>query len=114
MTSNNKTDPMPHRATRAVWAGEDNAGTWKRSTQVPVAHSVSYGYRDVDHWYDVAVGKAPGHIYSRNTNPTVAVFEEKLRQLEGGEAVCCWLPQLVPQSGRPRRARRVVPHQATR
>ena len=75
-----------HRTTLAVWAGEDNAGTWKRSTQVPVAHSVSYGYRDIDHWYDVAVGEAEGHIYGRNTNPTVAVFEEKIRRLEGGEA----------------------------
>ena len=26
----------------------------------------------------------PGHIYSRNTNPTVQVFEEKVRALEGG------------------------------
>ena len=76
----------PNRATLSVWAGEDNEGTWKRSTQVPVVHSVSYGYQDVDHWYDVAVGEAEGHIYSRNTNPTVAVFEEKLRQLEGAEA----------------------------
>jgi cystathionine gamma-synthase len=30
--------------------------------------------------------RGPGHIYGRNTNPTVAVFEEKLRMLEGGEA----------------------------
>ena len=35
---------------------------------------------------DVALGKAEGHIYGRNTNPTVDAFEEKLRQLEGGEA----------------------------
>ena len=76
----------PHRTTLTVWAGEDNTGTWKRATQVPVVHSVSYGYQDLDHWYDVAIGEAAGHIYSRNTNPTVAVFEEKLRQLEGGEA----------------------------
>ena len=29
---------------------------------------------------------APGHIYSRNTNPTVHAFEEKVRLLEGGAA----------------------------
>jgi cystathionine gamma-synthase len=34
----------------------------------------------------VALGRAPGHIYSRNTNPTVHVFEEKIRLLEGAEA----------------------------
>ncbi len=51
-----------------------------------VAHSVSYGYKDLDEWLDVALGKSEGHIYSRNTNPTVAVFEEKMRQLEGAAA----------------------------
>jgi cystathionine gamma-synthase len=51
-----------------------------------VVHSVTFGYDDLDEWLDVALGKAPGHIYSRNTNPTVAVFEEKVRRLEGAEA----------------------------
>jgi cystathionine gamma-synthase len=35
---------------------------------------------------EVGTGRAPGHIYSRNTNPTVAVFEEKMRLLEGAQA----------------------------
>jgi cystathionine gamma-synthase len=34
----------------------------------------------------VAQGKTHGHIYSRNTNPTVAAFEEKVRNLETAEA----------------------------
>jgi cystathionine gamma-synthase len=34
----------------------------------------------------VAQGKRHGHIYSRNTNPTVAAFEEKVRNLETAEA----------------------------
>lgn len=72
--------------TLAIWAGEEKKDGWERATQVPVVHSVSYGYDDLDYWYDVALGKEKGHIYSRNTNPTVAVFEEKLRQLEGAEA----------------------------
>src|SRR5215207_1065907 len=72
--------------TQAVWAGETEKDFWQRSTQVPVTHSVSFGYPDVDAWLDVALGNETGHIYGRNTNPTVAVFEEKLRQLEGGEA----------------------------
>jgi cystathionine gamma-synthase len=86
MIDKGTTRHKPSRTTLAVWAGEDNAGTWKRATQIPVVHSVSYGYRDIDHWYDVAVGEVPGHIYSRNSNPTVAVFERKLRELEGAEA----------------------------
>lgn len=71
--------------TRAVWAGEE-APSWHGATQVPVVHSVTFGFDDVDTWTDVAEGRATGHIYSRNTNPTVEVFEEKIRDLEGAEA----------------------------
>ena len=76
----------PKFGTLSVWAGEEKKDGWQRSTQVPVVHSVSYGYDDLDYWYDVGLGKESGHIYSRNTNPTVDVFEEKMRQLEGAEA----------------------------
>jgi len=34
----------------------------------------------------VALGRKPGHIYSRTSNPTVHAFEEKVRILEGAEA----------------------------
>ncbi len=73
------------RATLAVWGGED--GGWEGgATQAPVVFSVAYGYPDVASWLDVALGRAPGHIYSRNTNPTVHAFEEKVRVLEGAAA----------------------------
>ena len=75
----------PKDGTLAVWAGEDGP-FWERSTQVPVVHSVSFGYEDMDEWLEVGRGAEPGHIYSRNTNPTVRAFEEKVRQLEGAEA----------------------------
>jgi len=74
------------RGTQCVWAGEDSY-LMQGATQVPVVHSVSYGYNDVDEWMAVALGEKEGHIYSRNTNPTVQAFEEKVRQLEGAEAV---------------------------
>jgi cystathionine gamma-synthase len=73
------------QASIAVWGGEDRY-LLDRATQVPVVHSVAFGYPDFDEWYDVATGQAEGHIYGRNTNPTVAVFEEKVRLLEGGAA----------------------------
>jgi cystathionine gamma-synthase len=76
---------QPSPGTLSVWAGEEK-NLWQGATQVPVVHSVAFGYRDVDHWLDVALGREPGHIYSRNTNPTVQAFEEKVRQLEGAEA----------------------------
>jgi cystathionine gamma-synthase len=72
-------------ATLAVWAGEDGSLV-QGATQVPVVYSAAYGYPDVDAWLDVALGRKPGHIYSRNTNPTVHVFEEKVRILEEAEA----------------------------
>ena len=71
--------------TRAVWSGE-NGMRWERSTQVPVALGVAFGYEDIETWLEVAQGKSHGHIYSRNTNPTVAAFEEKVRDLEMAEA----------------------------
>jgi len=82
-------DPtQKHKAglgTRSVWAGEQGE-RWAGATQVPVALSVSYGYETVEEWLEVALGRRPGHIYGRNTNPTVAAFEDKVRDLEGAEA----------------------------
>jgi cystathionine gamma-synthase len=69
--------------TTAVWAGEDER-RFGAPTQTPIVSSVSFGYRELDGWLEVARGERPGHIYGRNTNPTVAVFEEKVRSLEAG------------------------------
>lgn len=72
-------------ATACIWAGEERV--WMdRATQVPVVHSVAFGYDDMDEWQAVALGERPGHIYGRNTNPTVAAFEDKVRLLENAEA----------------------------
>jgi len=71
--------------TKAVWGGQEELFE-QGATQAPVVNSVTFGYENVDDWFDVAVGKKEGHIYSRNTNPTVAVFEEKVRLLENAEA----------------------------
>ena len=81
------TEPDDDRGlgTRAVWAGEEGL-SWLGATQVPVVHSVTFGYDDLDEWIAVGAGRAPGHIYSRNSNPTVRVFEEKVRILERAAA----------------------------
>lgn len=71
--------------TQCIWAGEEEY-LMQGATQVPVVHSVSFGYKDVDEWQAVALGQKEGHIYGRNTNPTVHAFEEKVRLLEGGAA----------------------------
>ena len=84
--------------TRAVWGGEEDTGGGA-PTQVPIVRSVAFGYDDTDTWSDVALGRAPGHIYSRNTNPTVAVFEEKVRLLEGAEAATAFASGMAAISG---------------
>jgi len=55
------------------------------SAQAPIFQTAAFAYPDVDSWEQAALGHAPGDIYSRNSNPTVAVFEEKVRLLEHAE-----------------------------
>ncbi|MDE4084259.1 cystathionine gamma-synthase family protein [Planococcus maritimus] len=79
------TNKKIHQSTQAVWGGEKDYLAHGAS-QVPVVLSVAYTYDDMDDWYDVAIGKKKGHIYGRNTNPTVQAFEDKVKLLEGAEA----------------------------
>jgi cystathionine gamma-synthase len=74
------------QSTLSIWGGEQEHELYERATQVPVVHSVSYTYKDIETWQNVALEKEPGHIYSRNTNPTVRAFEDKVKELEGAEA----------------------------
>lgn len=86
------------RGTLSVWAGEDK-DLWEKATQVPVVHSVSFGYSDVDQWLRVAKSKEAGHIYGRNTNPTVEVFERKVAALEAAEAATSFSTGMAAISG---------------
>ena len=74
------------QSTKSIWGGEQEHELYERSTQVPVVHSVSFGYKDIDTWHKAALGVVEGHIYSRNTNPTVRAFEDKVKELENAEA----------------------------
>lgn len=71
--------------TKSVWGGEKDYLVHGAS-QVPIVPSVAYTYDDMDEWYEVATGKKKGHIYGRNTNPTVQAFEDKVKVLEGARA----------------------------
>jgi cystathionine gamma-synthase len=73
------------KSTTSVWGGESDLNV-SGAVASPIVNSVAFAYNDVDHWHEVSLGKAEGYIYSRNTNPTVAVLEEKIRLLEGAEA----------------------------
>ena len=98
MTENSKTAPIG-LGTASVWAGERTHAPYERSTQIPVVHSVSFGYDDIDAWQAVSLGKEEGHIYSRNTNPTVRAFEEKICGLEGAEAATSFSTGMAAISG---------------
>jgi len=74
------------KSTQSIWAGEQEHELYERATQVPVVHSVSFAYKDIDTWHKVALEESEGHIYSRNTNPTVRAFEDKVKELEGAQS----------------------------
>jgi cystathionine gamma-synthase len=74
------------KSTQSIWAGEQEHELYERSTQVPVVHSVSFAYKDIDTWQKAALEETEGHIYSRNTNPTVRAFEDKVKELEGAQS----------------------------
>jgi O-acetylhomoserine (thiol)-lyase len=51
---------------------------------VPIYATTSYVFRDSEHAASLFNMERAGHVYSRISNPTVAVFEERVSALEGG------------------------------
>ncbi len=71
--------------TLAVHAGASpDPVTGARST--PIYQTTSYVFQDVDHAASLFNLHNFGYIYSRLTNPTVSVLEERIATLEGGRA----------------------------
>ncbi len=79
-------EPRPFRFdTLALHAGQSpDPVTGARA--VPVYQTTSYVFPDTDTAAALFNLELPGHIYSRISNPTVAVFEERMAALEGGVA----------------------------
>jgi O-acetylhomoserine (thiol)-lyase len=58
--------------------------------QTPIYQTTAYVFRDADHAAALFNLQEVGYMYSRLTNPTVAVLQERIATLEGGVgAVCC-------------------------
>ena len=57
-----------------------------RAAAVPVYQTTSYTFDDTQHGADLFNLNVAGNIYTRIMNPTTAVLEERLAQLEGGIA----------------------------
>ncbi|MGN8937138.1 O-acetylhomoserine aminocarboxypropyltransferase/cysteine synthase family protein [Bittarella sp. HCP28S3_D9] len=56
---------------------------------LPIYQSTTYKYDSTDHVGALFDLSAPGHMYSRISNPTVAAVEEKIAALEGGIGALC-------------------------
>ncbi|MFQ5517188.1 MAG: PLP-dependent transferase, partial [Acidimicrobiia bacterium] len=69
--------------TNAVHAGQ-RPDPATGASAVPIYETTSFVFDDTDHAAALYGLEVPGHIYSRITNPTVAVLEERVAVLEGG------------------------------
>ena len=69
--------------TLALHAGQSpDPATGARA--VPIYQTTSYVFRDTAHAASLFNMERAGHVYSRISNPTVAVLEERIAALEGG------------------------------
>ena len=69
--------------TLSLHAGQEpDPQTGSRAT--PIHQTTSYLFDDTDHAAALYNLEQPGHIYSRISNPTISVLEERLAALEGG------------------------------
>ena len=78
-------DPKPGFNTLAIHAGaQPDPATGARAT--PIYQTTSYVFDDVEHAAALFNLETFGNIYTRITNPTQAVLEERVAALEGGTA----------------------------
>jgi len=67
----------------ALHHGYESEPTTK-SAAVPIYQTTSYTFDDTQHGADLFDLKVPGNIYTRIMNPTTAVLEQRLAEMEGG------------------------------
>lgn len=69
----------------ALHSGYTSEETTK-SAAVPIYQTVAYTFDDTQHGADLFDLKVPGNIYTRIMNPTNAVLEQRVAEMEGGIA----------------------------
>ena len=81
--------PDYHRFdTLSLHAGQQpDAATGARAT--PIYQTTSFVFRDTDTAAALFNAERAGHVYSRISNPTNAVLEERISALEGGVGAIC-------------------------
>jgi O-acetylhomoserine (thiol)-lyase len=72
--------------TLAVHAGQETPDPTTGARAVPIYQTSSFVFKNTEHAANLFALKELGNIYSRLTNPTNAVLEERITQLEGGAA----------------------------
>ena len=75
-----------HFETRQIHVGQEAADPVTGARAVPIYQTSSYVFNNAQHAADRFALKDAGNIYGRLTNPTQAVFEERIAALEGGSA----------------------------
>lgn len=74
--------------TKAIHAGAAPCPT-TGARATPIYQTTAYVFDSVDHAAQLFNLQAPGNIYTRLTNPTTAVLEQRLAALEGGRGATC-------------------------
>ena len=72
--------------TKQLHIGQEQADPATDARAVPIYATASYVFHNAQHAADRFALKDAGNIYSRLTNPTEGVFEERIAALEGGSA----------------------------
>ena len=74
--------------TIAIHAGY-NKKEGNGSMAVPITQTTAYAFRDSEHAANLFALKELGPIYTRLTNPTTDILEQRFAALEGGAAAIC-------------------------
>ncbi len=86
----NATTRPPRGFTTSILHSDRDAPIEHGALHKPLHLSVAFGYRDARDLAAVFQGRAPGHVYGRQGNPTSSALEAKLTKMEAGVATVCF------------------------
>ncbi|WP_313741643.1 methionine gamma-lyase [Pseudomonas sp.] len=81
----NNANRTPGFSTRAIHHGYDPSAHGGALIP-PVYQTSTYAFASVEYGAACFAGEANGHVYTRISNPTLALLEQRMASLEGGEA----------------------------
>ena len=106
-------DQIPGFSTRAIHFGYDPMSADGALTP-PLHLTSTFAFETAEQGGARFAGEAAGHIYTRISNPTTDLLEQRMASLEGGEAAvamarttrwCLWFRAQERDAGEPRRNR---------